>query len=95
MPARSVRDHGSESFLRIFSRGPPSFKRTKETHFGPYYGIAQVAVLAGLLPARRARYSARKVKCPTSRYHLRDQDRPELPTRIRVPALRPAGSWPG
>ncbi len=40
------------------------------------------AVLAGLLPARRARYSARKVKCSTSRFHVRDQDRPELPTRI-------------
>ena len=40
------------------------------------------AVLAGLLPARRARYSARKVKCSTSRYHVRDQGRPELPTRI-------------
>jgi len=40
------------------------------------------AVLAALLPARRARYSARKVKCSTSRYHLRDQDRPELPTTI-------------
>ena len=33
------------------------------------------AVLADLLPARRPRYSARKVKCSTSRYHLRDQDR--------------------
>ena len=33
------------------------------------------AVLAGLLPARRARYSARKVKCSTSRYHVRDQER--------------------
>ena len=40
------------------------------------------AVLAGLLPARRARYSARKVKCSTSRFHTRDQDRPGLPTRI-------------
>ena len=40
------------------------------------------AVLAGLLPARRARYSARKVKCSTSRYHVRDQDRPGLPTRV-------------
>src|SRR5215475_5387635 len=61
------------------------------------------AVLAGLLPARRARYSARKVKCSTSRYHVRDQGRPELPTRItRVqvtiiapppdrPAARPRG----
>ena len=33
------------------------------------------AVLAGLLPARRPRYSARKVKCSTSRYHVRDQER--------------------
>ena len=40
------------------------------------------AVLAGLLPARRARYSARKVKCSTSRWRVREQDRPELPTRI-------------
>lgn len=40
------------------------------------------AVIAGLLPARRARYSARKVKCSTTRYNLRDQDRPELPTKI-------------
>ena len=29
----------------------------------------------GLLPARRPRYSARKVKCSTSRYHVRDQER--------------------
>jgi len=61
------------------------------------------AVLAGLLPARRARYSARKVKCSTSRYRPREQDRPELATRItRVlvtiitpppdrPAARPRG----
>jgi hypothetical protein len=40
------------------------------------------AILDGLLPARRARYSARKVKCSTSRYHVRDQGRPGLPTRI-------------
>ncbi len=40
------------------------------------------AVLAGLLPARRARYSTRKVKCSTSRYSARGQDRPGLPTRI-------------
>jgi hypothetical protein len=33
------------------------------------------AVLDGLLPARRPRYSARKVKCATSRYHVRDQER--------------------
>ena len=47
-------------------------------------GAGQIgrAVLAALLPARRARYSARKVKCSTSRFHLRDEHRPELPTRI-------------
>ena len=33
------------------------------------------AVLADLLPARRPRYSARKVKCSTSRYHVRDAER--------------------
>jgi hypothetical protein len=55
------------------------------------------AVLAGLLPARRARYSARKVKCSTSRYHLRDQGRPELPTRItrvRVTIIAPPPDRP-
>jgi Insertion element 4 transposase N-terminal/Transposase DDE domain len=42
------------------------------------------AVLATLQPARRPRYSARTVKCPTSRYAYRDPDepRPVLPTAI-------------
>jgi hypothetical protein len=40
------------------------------------------AVLATLLPARRARYSARKVKCATSRYLNRDDGRPSTPTTI-------------
>ena len=40
------------------------------------------AVLATLLPPRRPRYSARKVKCSTSRYHDRDDDRPSSPTTI-------------
>ena len=35
-------------------------------------GVIGAAVLATLLPARRPRYSSRKVKCPTSRYHDRD-----------------------
>jgi hypothetical protein len=60
------------------------------------------AVLADLLPARRPRYSARKVKCSTSRYHVRDhergQDRPCQPvtiTRVQItirvpPPDRPA-----
>ncbi len=40
------------------------------------------AVLATLLPARRPRYSARKVKCATSRYLNRDDGRPAPPTTI-------------
>ena len=40
------------------------------------------AVLATLLPARRPRYSARKVKCATSRYLNRDDGRPAHPTAI-------------
>jgi Insertion element 4 transposase N-terminal/Transposase DDE domain len=55
------------------------------------------AVLAGLLPARRARYSARKVKCSTSRYHVRDQDRPELPTpitRVQITVIAPPPDRP-
>src|SRR5262249_12198981 len=55
------------------------------------------AVLACLLPARRARYSARKVKCSTSRYHLRVQDRPELPpgiTRVLVTIFAPPSDRP-
>jgi len=42
------------------------------------------AVLAHPLPARRARYSARKVKSPISRYHARptDDDRPLTTTSI-------------
>ncbi len=40
------------------------------------------AVLATLLPARRPRYSARKVKCATSRYLHRDDGRPAAPTTI-------------
>ena len=40
------------------------------------------AVLDTLLPARRPRYSARNVKCTTSRYHARDDGRPDLPATI-------------
>ena len=40
------------------------------------------AVLATLLPARRLRFSARKVKCATSRYLNRDDGRPAHPAAI-------------
>jgi hypothetical protein len=45
-------------------------------------GVIGRSVLATLLPARRARYSNRNVKCPTSRYHARDDGRPALSTDI-------------
>ena len=40
------------------------------------------AVLATLLPDRRPRYSARKVKCATLRYLNRDDGRPSTPITI-------------
>jgi hypothetical protein len=40
------------------------------------------AVLATLLPARRPRFSARKVKCATARYLNRDDGRPAHPAAI-------------
>ncbi len=51
------------------------------------------AVLATLLPTRRPRFSAHKVKCATSRYLNRDDGRPHTVTAIditvRIPALGP------
>jgi hypothetical protein len=59
------------------------------------------AVLATLLPPRRLRFSARKVKSSTSRYHYRDDD-PDRPavstaiTNIGVTVYAPAAtSRPG
>ncbi|MGH3182889.1 MAG: IS4 family transposase, partial [Streptosporangiaceae bacterium] len=55
------------------------------------------AVLAGLLPARRARYSARKVKCATSRYLNRDDGRPQqttVITRVQIAILVPPPDRP-
>jgi hypothetical protein len=45
-------------------------------------GVIGRAVLSTLLPARRARYSARKVKCATSRYLNRDDGRPAASTTM-------------
>ena len=45
-------------------------------------GVIGRSVLVTLLPARRPRYSARKVKCSTSRYLNRDNTRPDTPTTI-------------
>jgi len=45
-------------------------------------GVIGRAVLTTLLPARRPRYSARKVKCATSRYLNRDDGRPQTATAI-------------
>jgi len=45
-------------------------------------GVIGRAVLATLLPPRRPRFSARKVKCATSRYLNRDDGRPRAVTAI-------------
>ena len=55
------------------------------------------AVLDSLLPARRARYSARKVKCATSRYLNRDDGRPQettVITRVQITILAPPPDRP-
>ncbi|HTQ89309.1 MAG TPA: IS4 family transposase [Streptosporangiaceae bacterium] len=54
------------------------------------------AVLAGLLPARRPRYSARKVKSSTSRYPGRPADpRPALPATITAVTITITTPPPG
>jgi hypothetical protein len=50
-------------------------------------GRIRGAVLNSLLPPRRRRYSARKVKCSTSRYHGRDGGRPFQATTIARVAI--------
>jgi hypothetical protein len=65
------------------------------TDSGDPAGIGRIgrAVLDTLLPARRARYSARKVKCAISRYLNRDDGRPQqttVITRVEITILVPA-----
>jgi hypothetical protein len=48
-----------------------------------------------LLPARRPRYSARKVKCATSRYLSRDDGRPHTVTTITEISVMIATPPPG
>ncbi|MGO9780959.1 MAG: IS4 family transposase [Streptosporangiaceae bacterium] len=58
------------------------------THDGPEgTGRIHGAVLTSLLPPRRGRYSARKVKCATSRYLNRDDGRPFQTTLIAHVAI--------
>jgi hypothetical protein len=64
-------------------------------------GVIGRAVLSTLLPDRRPRYSARKVKCATSRYLARPDGRPRTATCITAiditlttPPLDPPGSKP-
>jgi hypothetical protein len=45
-------------------------------------GVIGRAVLATMLPARRPRFSARIVKCSTSRYHENDDSRPRSSTAV-------------
>jgi hypothetical protein len=53
------------------------------------------AVLATLLPPRRARFSARKVKCATSRYLNRDDGRPGTATTITAISISVRPPLPG
>ena len=55
-------------------------------------GVIGRAVLATLLPARRRRYSARKVKNATSRYLNRDDGRPAVGSRSGSQARAAAAS---
>lgn len=56
-------------------------------------GVLQAALLAHLLPPRRGRISAWKVKSPISRYHTRsDQDRPRTSTAITEIVIEPPQS---
>jgi hypothetical protein len=62
-------------------------------------GIGRIgrAVLNSLLPPRRPRYSARKVKCATSRYLNRDDGRPQqstVITRVQITILVPPPDRP-
>jgi hypothetical protein len=64
-------------------------------------GVIGRAVLATLLPARRPRFSARKVKCATSRYLNHGDERPHTVTAITAisvtitsPPLHPAPGRP-
>ncbi|MEP7023157.1 MAG: hypothetical protein ABJB47_04970 [Actinomycetota bacterium] len=61
-------------------------------------GVIGRAVRATLLPALRPRYSARKVKCATSRYLNRDDARPHTVTTITAIHITvrtpPLGSGP-
>jgi Insertion element 4 transposase N-terminal/Transposase DDE domain len=60
-------------------------------------GRIGAAVLARPLPARRPRYSARKVKCPTSRYSTASPGRPALPvtiTRVQITIITPPPDRP-
>jgi Insertion element 4 transposase N-terminal/Transposase DDE domain len=63
---------------------------------GPWPGATGRAVLAALLPPRRPRYSARKVKASTSRYPGRPGDpRPALPENITAVTITICPPPPG
>jgi len=69
------------------------------TDSGDPAGIGRIgrAVLDSLLPARRARYSARKVKCGRARYLTRDDGRPQqttVITRVQITILAPPPDRP-
>ena len=68
--------------------GPPSHQHDQHDQPVDRLGVIGQAVLGTLLPARRARYSARKVKCATSRYLNRDDGRPAASTAVTAIDIR-------
>jgi hypothetical protein len=69
----------------VYPRGVPCARCVPDvvrSFFTDLPGVIGRAVLVTLLPARRPRYSARKVKCATSRYLARPDGRPRAVTSI-------------
>ena len=67
------------------------------TGVGAAHKLAHPNRCSGRLPARRARYSALKVKCATSRYLNRDDGRPQettVITRVQITILAPPPDRP-
>ena len=70
------------SFTTALETARDQVTAARNIHSADLLGVIGRAVLATLLSPRRPRFSARKVKCPTSRYLNRDDGRPARTTTI-------------
>ena len=75
-------DPDRASFTTALQAARDCLTAARGIHPTDLLGVIGRAVLATLLPARRPRYSARKVKNATSRYLNRDDGRPTASTRV-------------